>query len=102
MYRWSKVFVSSNSAFVIPSLNFESENYVGMINWDDAKITEPPLTTCMTDEMVNRCAQQRLQLPSFPCHTQAVERTVKVVTEAAVKHFGYESRHGWILNVMKS
>ena len=88
--------------FIIPSLNFQSENYVEMINWDDVRITEPPLTICMTDEIVYMCVQQKLQVPNFPCHTQAVERAVKVVTEAAVNCFGHESRHGWILNVMNS
>ena len=56
----------------------------------------------MTDEIVYMCLQQKLQMPNFPCYTQAVERAVKVVTEAAVNCFGHESRHGWILNVMNS
>jgi len=88
--------------FIIPSLNFQSENYVEIINWDDVRITEPPLTICMTDEIANMYIQQQLQVSNIPCHTQAVERAFKVVTESAVNCFGHESRQGWILNVMNS
>ena len=30
---------------------------------------------------------------SLPCHTQAVEQMIKVVTEASSSTYGHESRH---------
>lgn len=40
--------------------------------------------------------------PRFPCHSQAVERCVKIVTEAALAVSGYEARDGFILGKLKS
>ena len=40
--------------------------------------------------------------PSFPLHTQSVERAVKLVTEAASHVCGEEKRHGYILSVIES
>ena len=33
-------------------------------------------------------------LPNFPCHTQSVERAVKLVTEASLKVHGIKERDG--------
>ncbi|CAH0546654.1 unnamed protein product [Brassicogethes aeneus] len=38
----------------------------------------------------------------FPCHTQAVERCVKLVTEASLKVCGPQSRYGYIRATLKS
>lgn len=38
----------------------------------------------------------------LPCHTQAVERTVKVVTEAAMTLCNKKSREGFILAKLAS
>ena len=50
------------------TLNFDTVNYEDMIDWSgaDTPITEPPV-------------MMRI-FPRFPCHTQAVERCVKLVT----------------------
>ena len=40
--------------------------------------------------------------PHFPCHTQSVERAVKLVTEAAAKVEGEDRRHGEILATVES
>ena len=42
------------------------------------------------------------QLLDFPCHTQAVERHVKLVTEASKSVYGYKNRHARILSTLKS
>ena len=38
----------------------------------------------------------------FPCHTQAVERCVKLVTEASEAVIGAENRDGWVRKTMLS
>ena len=75
---------------------------MNIIDWTDKNITEPPLTLAMSDKAVRRCIDHPIQLPHYPCHTQAVERSVKLVTESSVKCYGHSSRHGWIINVLKS
>lgn len=88
--------------FTIPQLNFEAVNFEDIINWTGTTVTEPPLTAHMSDDELTECSNQPIQLPFYPCHTQAVERTVKLVTEASAKCFGHSTRHGWIMNVLKS
>ncbi|CAI9740997.1 Hypothetical predicted protein [Octopus vulgaris] len=60
--------------FVIPALNFAVLNDIDIINWQDTIVTEPPLTQELSDEEINTFIQ--------PCHNHAVERCVKLVTEA--------------------
>jgi hypothetical protein len=48
---------------------------------------------------------QQIELGIFkeiPNNTQAVERGVKMVTEASVKVDGYAKRHNYILNQIKA
>ncbi|GBN46834.1 hypothetical protein AVEN_228689-1 [Araneus ventricosus] len=42
------------------------------------------------------------EIQKFPCHTQAVERCIKLVTEASNKACGHEARDGYIRATLKS
>ena len=88
--------------FMIPEINFAALNFENIIDWTGTTVTEPPLTVDVSDDELAECSNHPIQLPFYPCHTQAVERTVKLVTEASVKCYGHSSRHGWIMNVLKS
>ena len=70
--------------FQIPDLNFEAEMYFDMINWQKVNLTEPPLTSSISDDEINHLisSKEKKNFPHLPCHTQAVERCVKLVTEA--------------------
>lgn len=72
-----------------------------MISWDNA--TEPPLTKSFTNEQLMSLVLNREtsclynnQIFCLPCHTQAVERCVKVVSDSSSKVTGQNSRHGMI------
>ena len=41
-------------------------------------------------------------IPPIPCHTQVVERHIKIVTEASASVIGMVNRDGFILNKLKS
>ncbi|KAF2893233.1 hypothetical protein ILUMI_12937, partial [Ignelater luminosus] len=91
--------------FVILSLNFILNDYVGMIDWQGIKITESPLLSCYTDEEISASIKSNLQetdFLKFPCHSQAVERCVKMVTEASEKVCGSESKDGFIAASLQS
>lgn len=87
--------------FKVPKLNFDAEDYVDLINWNDCEITEPPLTMQISSDQLESLIRKEDVLPitfgKFPCHTQAVERCVKLVTEAALKVCTEEARNGYIL-----
>jgi hypothetical protein len=86
--------------FVIPKLNFQATDYVDLINWQESHITEPPLTMNISDEdlklLVASGNTPVVDFPQFPCHTQAVERCVKLVTEASAAVCGALARDGFI------
>ena len=82
--------------FKLPTINFAATHYTELLEWEKELITEPPLTTDLTDAELQDICCQPLQIAAFPVHTVAVERAVKVVTEAAGSVLGEERRHGWI------
>ena len=92
-------------AFLIPRLNFNANSYTEMIDWTE-EITEPPVTKNMTLEDVQRSSQEGSSTPllisTAPCHSQAVERHIKLITEASGKVMGEESRDGFVRAVLKS
>jgi len=56
-----------------------------MIDWQENDITKPPLFKKLTDTEIESNIRRRRKIcfPAFPCQTQAVERTVKLVTDAS-------------------
>lgn len=108
--------------YKIPLLKYNSEDYVDMINWQKIAPEQqtPPLLRdlVITEEYIDQLAmfkitdanfegkiksaddeevQFDIELQKLPCHSQAVERCVKVVTEAS-KHVSSESqREGYII-----
>lgn len=90
--------------FKPPKLNFEAEDYTSMIEWD--QVSEPPLiknieTKELCELIMNNTVKLK-QLLEYPCHTQAVERHIKIVTEASKSVIGHEARHNRIRGVLKS
>ena len=62
-----------------------AEQYHGMINWHIIQLTEPPSTKRLANDEIKALINSKekpLMIPEFPCHTQAVERTIKLVTDA--------------------
>ena len=86
--------------FTIPELNFNSSDYIELIDWQRTAITEPPLIMDISDavvaDLVKSGDSQIIDFPRFPCHTQAVERCVKLVTQASAGVCGQTSRDGII------
>lgn len=89
--------------FTIPKINFSAKCYYNLINWNET-IYEPPITKKIglkdLEEMIS--TNEKNNFPSFPCHTQAVERHVKLVTEASLAVVGAENRDGFIRSRIKS
>lgn len=76
--------------FVVLEIKFRAKNYHTLINWTQTQITEPPLTMKFSLQDLRDLAENGDQSSiwhseefSIPCHTQAVERCVKVVTECS-------------------
>lgn len=70
--------------FKTSKINLDAESYIELINFDKVSLTEPPVTSQMTEEELATIAENGPNsqiakgIMSLPCHTQAVERGVKV------------------------
>lgn len=89
-----KKSIASNGVrqFVVPEIKFDAKNYNSLINWTKTQVTEPPLTmkfSLQDLQTLAECGQDsalwKSERFSIPCHTQAVERCVKMVTECSAQ-----------------
>ncbi|GBL77481.1 hypothetical protein AVEN_41866-1 [Araneus ventricosus] len=78
--------------FKLPKLNFEEADYIDLIDLSNCVVTEPPLTMHIKDkDLKEMCKEEQfiaLTFEEFPCHTQSVERCVKLISEAEMKVCG--------------
>lgn len=86
-----------------PKLNFSARDYTEMILWDECLTTTPPVLRHISDEELKNMAKDKiLEIDDFPCHTQSVERCVKLVTEASQRVTAASSRDGFIRTRLQS
>lgn len=97
--------------FRLPKLNFNALDYIEMIDWDVTPITPPPLLRRIEINMntIRPLLIKKLECHEFgslivgiPNNTQAVERTVKLVTQSANRVCGQSQRDGFILSTLQS
>lgn len=84
----------------IPLINWEANHWGDLLgDLDPSTLTEPPITRKITDETVDEFLinGNRVCLKQLPSHSQSVERSVKLVSEASKSCYGQENRHKSIL-----
>ena len=62
--------------YILPKINFKAETYTELIDWETSQLSEPPFTLTMTNEQLTSLKDSPLEVPAYPCHTQAVERAI--------------------------
>lgn len=69
----------------VPKINFSARSYDQMIDWNS--MSEPPLTFQFSEERLRHFVDTGgiSEEFNFPCHTQAVERHVKVISAHKVE-----------------
>ncbi|KAK4876600.1 hypothetical protein RN001_009106 [Aquatica leii] len=87
--------------FKLSALCFEANECFELIDWQKCEITEPPIlsrisTQDLKDFMNNPESSHRSNFEKYHCHTQCVERSIKLVTEASAAVCGPDSRDGFI------
>jgi hypothetical protein len=85
--------------FTILTLNLAAQDYTEIINGQKTDVTPPPLLSKLSDEVDVRAlivSGEPLRFEKLPCHTQAVERCIKLVTEASNAVCGTAARDGLI------
>ena len=86
--------------FSIPPLNWNASDWTEIIDWDTVKVYEPSILVKLESEQLENAKLEPVAFPKFPLHSQSVERSVKLVTEAATKVVGEAKRHQHILSVV--
>ena len=94
-------------SFIIPKLNFDCEDYTELIDWQNVVYQEPPITKDLSEEELAQVVENPdSSAISFsrglPCHTQSVERAVKLVTQASSSVCDTKRRDGIIRNTLDS
>jgi hypothetical protein len=84
--------------FTVPDLNFSATDYVDIVDWECVPVTPPPLLAHISSEQLEEMLllpeTPSIDIPAFPCHSPAVERAVKMVTEAAAQVSTPDARDG--------
>lgn len=91
--------------FQIPTINFNASSYFDLLNWEET-ITEPPILKSVNEENLRLFIEEEnnggIELLHLPCHTQAVERAVKAVSEASSTLCNKTTREGFIKTQIES
>ena len=98
---------TSVGEFRVPLLNFDAEDYTDLVHWQGIDRYEPPLMKDISDEDIAACVKSNdatriREIAQFPCHTQATERCIRLVTEASAAVCGQAARDGFIRARIKS
>ena len=88
--------------FIPPKINHQAASYIDMVDWISQPCIERPFNLDLTKGTLLGVIKEPYLLPHYPSHTQAVEREVRVVTEAATKRVTQSSWHQLILQLEKS
>lgn len=103
--RQKTVSGANTRQFRVPEINIDANDLKHLINWPSEAV-EPPILRDVSENDIKLCAEDENKIVSmlskYPCHTQAVERTVKLVTEASRKVCGFEARDGYIRSSLTS
>ena len=73
-----------------------------MVDWEGLERTEPPLTMDLSEDTLLSVMANPLHLPSYPNHTQGVERFMPVMEQACGQRVGFTARNRLILSLNKS
>ncbi|KAJ8414214.1 hypothetical protein AAFF_G00050840 [Aldrovandia affinis] len=74
-----------------PDTNCDASSIGDLISWSEG-VSEPPLTCFLSTLEVKNFINTPMDMLNWPCHTQSIERVVKMVTEAFAKYFSQEKR----------
>ena len=88
--------------YSIPPLQWQTKKWSEIIDWKSQTVQECSILSSLGIEDLDNAITMPLSFPSYPLHSQSVERCVKLVSEAATKVVGGEKRHQHILSVVES
>ena len=88
--------------YVIPPLQWQAKKWSDIVDWKSQSVHECSILSNLESKDLDDAITTPLSFPSYPLHSQSVERCVKLVSESAIKVVGGEKRHQHILSVVES
>lgn len=95
------VNIGSIRVFQVPIINVNAKSFHQIVNLNGKEVKQPPAIKQLSDLEIEGIRKDPLKL-NHPCHNQAVERHVKLVTEASSQVCGFDRRDGLIRQKLKS
>ncbi|KAK4881795.1 hypothetical protein RN001_005114 [Aquatica leii] len=87
--------------FEVPKINLNASSYIDLIDWQQS-YSQPPILTNVPDKTLHSLVESgdddEVLFLRLQCHTQAVERAVKTVTEASMQLCHKTAREALIKN----
>lgn len=106
--KYRLIKINGLNDFQLLKFNMNATDYYDLIDWTSTSIHEPAITRGLPESVLFEISKtgflppQYKNMLSFPCHSQAVERHVKLVTEAASNVAGVERQTGYIRSKINS
>ena len=85
---------------VNPTLKWGSRDWWNTIDWDTERVDEPKILHKVTSEELDEILHKPVCFPAFPCHSQGVERAVKLVSTSSKKVCGQDSRYSFYFSCL--
>ena len=81
-------------------MQLQATSYEELIDWQTMPYLEPILSkhisTAQIKAWILSAKDVHVDIQPFPCHNQAVERVIKIVTESSSKVYGHDKLDGYI------
>lgn len=95
--------LNSIRTFEKPHINFDASHYTEIVDLNNEDGIKPPITKNLSTDQLNQCTETPRNivfdmLYGIPCHTQSVERAIRLVSERSQKVFSEENRNRSIYN----
>ncbi|GBM52086.1 hypothetical protein AVEN_131106-1 [Araneus ventricosus] len=93
--------------FIIPAVNIRATDNVDLIDWQACNFTPPTVLRHISSHELLKIIQDDVPINGwdfikFPSHRKAVERIMKLVTEASRKGVEPQNRDGFIRSTLES
>jgi hypothetical protein len=86
----------------VPSINFEARSWGELIDVSSLQCHQPPCVSHLSEAELEYMTEEEFEPPSFPLHSQGVERAVKLTSEASMTSYTREKQHNFIVAKNKS
>ncbi|HKU33678.1 MAG TPA: hypothetical protein VJR22_07525 [Candidatus Nitrosotalea sp.] len=89
---------------IIPQVTWNAQHWTALIDLTNLPFREPPTTKRFTNIEIKSFIDNNNipDISDLPSHSQSVERSVKLVTEAAHTVYGFDNRHRCVMTKLLS